>query len=75
GIKEAVVNGETGYLVPEHDIESMAHYMKMIAADVNLAVELGTKEATYIRENYDIQSRIKTITKLLEQAIANKKHD
>lgn len=75
GIKEAVINGETGYLVPEHDIEGMAHYMKMIAADVNLAVELGAKEATYIRENYDIQSRIKTITKLLEQAIANKKND
>ena len=75
GIKEAVINGETGYLVPEYDIEGMAHYMKMIAADVNLAVELGAKEATYIRENYDIQSRIKTITKLLEQAIANKKHD
>jgi glycosyltransferase involved in cell wall biosynthesis len=75
GIKEAVINGETGYLVPEYDIEGMAHYMKMIAADVNLAVELGAKEATYIRENYDIQSRIKTITKLLEQAIANKKND
>lgn len=75
GIKEAVVNGETGYLVAEHDIEGMARFMKMIAADVNLAVELGTKEATYIRENYDIQSRIKTITKLLKQAIANKKHD
>lgn len=75
GIKEAVINGETGYLVPEHDIEGMARYMKMIAADVNLAVRLGAKEATYIRENYDIQSRIKTITKLLKQAIANKKHD
>ena len=75
GIKEAVINGETGYLVPEHDIEGMARYMKMIAADVNLAAELGAKEATYIRENYDIQSRIKTITKLLEQAIANKKND
>ncbi|WP_214072038.1 glycosyltransferase [Mucilaginibacter sp. dw_454] len=75
GIKEAVVNGETGYLVPEHDIEGMARYMKLIAADVNLAVTLGAKEATYIRENYDIQSRIRTITKLLKQAIVNKKHD
>jgi colanic acid/amylovoran biosynthesis glycosyltransferase len=71
GIKEAVINGETGYLVPEHDIESMAGYMIKIAADVNLAVELGKKEATHIRENYDINSRINTITKLLKQAIAN----
>jgi len=75
GIKEAVINGETGYLVPEHDIEGMARYMKMIAADVSLAVNLGAREATYIRENYDIQSRIRSITKLLKQAIANKKND
>jgi colanic acid/amylovoran biosynthesis glycosyltransferase len=73
GIKEAVINGETGYLVPEHDIEGMANYMIKIAADVNLAVELGKKEAAHIRENYDIHSRIDTITKMLKQAIANHK--
>ncbi len=73
GIKEAVVNGETGYLVPEHDIEGMAHYMKKIAADVNLAVELGKKEAAHIRENYDIHSRIDTITQMLKKAIADNK--
>lgn len=74
GIKEAVINGETGYLVPEHDIDGMANYMMKIAGDVELAVSLGAKEATYIRENYDIRNRIKTITKLLKQAIANHKH-
>jgi colanic acid/amylovoran biosynthesis glycosyltransferase len=73
GIKEAVINGETGYLVPEHDIEGMAGYMMKIAGDVNLAVDLGKKEAAHIRENYDINSRINTITKLLKQAIANNK--
>lgn len=73
GIKEAVINGETGYLVPEHDIEGMANYMIKIAADVDLAVELGKKEAAHIRENYDIHSRIATITKMLKQAIANHK--
>jgi colanic acid/amylovoran biosynthesis glycosyltransferase len=75
GIKEAVIDGETGYLVAEHDIQGMAGYMIKIAADVNLAVQLGAKEATYIRENYDINSRIHTITKLLEKAIATHKHD
>jgi colanic acid/amylovoran biosynthesis glycosyltransferase len=75
GIKEAVIDGETGYLVAEHDIQGMANYMIKIAADVNLAVTLGAKEATYIRENYDINSRIHTITKLLKEAIATHKHD
>ena len=67
--------GETGYLVPEHDIEGMANYMMKIAADVELAAALGAKEAEYIREYYHIDSRINTITKLLKQAIKENKHD
>ena len=69
GIKEAVITGETGYLVPEHDIIGMANYMIKLADDAKLASELGIKEAAHIRANYDIRDRIKTITNLLQQAI------
>ena len=69
GIKEAVINGETGYLVPEHDIKGMAGYMIKIAGDVKLAASLGEKEAAHIRKNYDIRDRINTLTALLKQAI------
>ncbi|XHR93901.1 glycosyltransferase [Mucilaginibacter sp. UC70_90] len=69
GIKEAVINGETGYLVPEHDIESMAAYMNKIAEDIQLASELGAREAAHIRKNYDIHDRINTLTNILKQAI------
>jgi len=72
GIKEAVLNNETGYLVPEYDIDGMAASMIKLADDVNLASELGIKEAAHIRKNYDINDRIKTITTLLQQAIQNK---
>ncbi|WPU98530.1 glycosyltransferase [Mucilaginibacter sp. cycad4] len=69
GIREAVINGETGYLVPEHDIDGMATYMIKIAEDVQLAVELGAKEAAHIRKNYDIHDRIDILTNILKQAI------
>jgi glycosyltransferase involved in cell wall biosynthesis len=69
GIKEAVINGETGYLVPEHDLKAMADYMILLAEDAQLASDLGIKEAAHIRANYDIRDRIKTITNLLQQAI------
>lgn len=73
GIKEAVINGETGYLVPEHDIKGMAHYMIKIAEDVQLAALLGSKEAVHIRNNYDIRDRINTLAAALKQAIKEKK--
>lgn len=69
GIKEAVIDGETGYLVDEHDITGMANYMIKFAEDVDLAAEMGAKEAEHIRKNYDINDRIKTLTAILRQAI------
>ena len=71
GIKEAVVNGETGYLVPEHDVEGMANYMLKIAGDVQLAATIGNKEAEHIRKNYNITDRINTLAQILQQAINN----
>ena len=71
GIKEAVVNGETGYLVPEHDVEGMANYMLKIAGDVKLAATIGNKEAEHIRKNYNITDRINTLAQILQQAINN----
>jgi len=69
GIAEAVVNGETGYLVPEHDVEGMAEYMIKIAADVDLAVRLGTKEAAHIRKYYDTRDRINTLNAILQNSV------
>lgn len=69
GIKEAVLNGETGFLVAEHDITAMAEFMIKIAEDVELAASLGAKEAVHIRKNYDIRDRIKTLTHIIKQSI------
>jgi colanic acid/amylovoran biosynthesis glycosyltransferase len=71
GIKEAVINGETGYLVAEHDVTGMANYMLKIAGDVQLAATLGDKEAAHIRKNYDITNRINNLAAILQKAIKN----
>ena len=72
GIKDAVINGETGYLVPEHDVEEMAAYMIKIAADVDLAVRLGLKEAAHIRKYYDTRDRINTLNSILQNSVKRK---
>jgi colanic acid/amylovoran biosynthesis glycosyltransferase len=72
GIKEAVINGETGYLVSEYDVEGMAAYMIKIAADVDLAVRLGLKEAAHIRKYYDTKDRINTLNSILQNSVKKK---
>ena len=69
GIKEAVLDGQTGYLVNEHDIRGMADYMIKFATDIELAVKMGNDEAQHIRKNYDIRDRIATLAAILENAI------
>jgi glycosyltransferase involved in cell wall biosynthesis len=41
GIRESVVDGETGYLVPHGDVQSMAGAMARIAGDPALVTRLG----------------------------------
>jgi colanic acid/amylovoran biosynthesis glycosyltransferase len=67
GIKEAVIDGETGFLVAEHDVDAMAMHMMTIAGDVRLAAQLGEKEAAYIRENYEMSKRIKVLDDILQK--------
>jgi glycosyltransferase involved in cell wall biosynthesis len=69
GIKEAVIHGETGFLVPENDCLGMADYMIKLANDPKLAVSMGDKEAAHIRKNYDMDKRIDVLNKILQQAI------
>lgn len=65
GIKEAVIHEKTGYLVEEHDVEAMADYMLKLAENKELAAELGANGAKYIRENYEMQQRIKALAAIL----------
>jgi colanic acid/amylovoran biosynthesis glycosyltransferase len=69
GIKQSVINNQTGYLIPEHDIEAMAKHMIDLGNDVALAQQLGTKEAAHIRQNFDIKDRISTLDNIIKMAV------
>jgi glycosyltransferase involved in cell wall biosynthesis len=58
GIKEAVIHEKTGYLVEEHDVQTMATYMIKLAGSKELAAQLGSNGAQHIREHYELQQRI-----------------
>ncbi|HEX5125534.1 MAG TPA: glycosyltransferase, partial [Rhodocyclaceae bacterium] len=41
GIKYTVVNGKTGYLVPPHDLHTLAQRLSLLAADPSLRASMG----------------------------------
>jgi len=69
GIKEAVINGKTGYLVAEHDINGMAEKMMIFAADAALAKKFGDAGREHMLENYDIKFSIDILNDIISKSL------
>ncbi|MER7275128.1 glycosyltransferase [Dactylosporangium sp. NPDC000244] len=57
GIPEAVVDGETGYLVPERDPAALAERLLALLADPDLAARLGAAGRAMVERRYDLHTR------------------
>jgi len=71
GIKQAVIHGETGFLVPEKDENTMADFMIQILGNPEKAKEMGIKGRNHIIENYHQENQIKKFFELAKQAISS----
>jgi glycosyltransferase involved in cell wall biosynthesis len=73
GIRQAVVDGETGFLVEEGDIDGMAAAMLRLAGDPELAGEMGRRAREHITRYYSLERRIETLLSILREAAAERK--
>lgn len=69
GIKEAVIDGVTGLLCDEYDIDGMAQRMIAIADSTDFAQQLGKAGREHILYNYNINSRITLLDNIIQQSI------
>lgn len=69
GIKQAVIDGETGFLVDEHDINLMAERMIEIASSTQLALKLGKAARIHMLKNYAIASQIAKLDQIIQKSI------
>lgn len=73
GIKEAVVHGETGFLVEEHDIVGMSAYMVQLATDAPLAAKMGAAARAHMEQNYSMPMRMERLKDILRAAATDSK--
>lgn len=66
GIKDAVKHGDTGFLVPEGDVDGMADYMIQLAGDPQLAGVMGSNSRKYIAENFNMNLRIEKLKEIIK---------
>lgn len=65
GIKEAVTHERTGFLVNEGDFEKMAEYIILLLDNPDLREQLGRNGREKISTEYNIETQIEKIRKLL----------
>lgn len=69
GLKEVIVDKETGYLVPKKDHKEIAKYLKKLILDKNLRTPLGENGRKRVLENYDWNSNVEYMIKIYEEII------
>jgi glycosyltransferase involved in cell wall biosynthesis len=55
GIPEAVVDGETGLLVDERDVDGMAAHMGRLASDPAFAAALGSAGRGFVEKHFSLE--------------------
>ncbi|HEY6570176.1 MAG TPA: glycosyltransferase [Candidatus Limnocylindrales bacterium] len=70
GIPEAVIDGETGYLVPEGGIDAMADRLRTLANDRALAQRLGSAARRHVTANFALDDTLGRLEDVLESSIA-----
>ncbi|OGL44903.1 MAG: hypothetical protein A2W05_06530 [Candidatus Schekmanbacteria bacterium RBG_16_38_10] len=70
GVNEAVVNDETGFLVPSGDIQAFSHKIELLIKSPDIAAKMGVNALKRVREMFDIRKNIKKLESLYERCIA-----
>jgi glycosyltransferase involved in cell wall biosynthesis len=66
GIPSAVLDGETGLLVPPGDAEALAEAVTVILNDDDLARSLGTRAAERARAEFSWDAKVDATGEILE---------
>lgn len=69
GTREAVQDGETGYLYSPGDATQLAALLQRLALDPTLAAEMGRKGLARAREHFDVARMVRETAALYEQLV------
>ncbi len=72
GNQELVLEGETGFLVPEADVEAFAAAIERLAGDADLRRSLGARARIEARENYSLEEICKRYDQLYRSLLDEK---
>ena len=72
GIPEVIVEGETGLLVEEGNIQTYANHMITLAKDPQLAKTLGEAARQRIERDFSEEKSLSNLHKILSSVVENR---
>lgn len=72
GIPEAVIDGETGFLCPERDIDGLANSMVELLTNIEIWQNFSQQGREYMEINFNRDRQTKILEKIYETTIINK---
>lgn len=69
GLKEVVVNNETGFLIEPENINKVAEAMEKLLLNKNLRDEMGKKGRKFVKEKFEFSSNVDDTISVYEQFI------
>jgi len=67
GVPEMVIDGQTGFLIPEHDPGALAHSMREILSTPSRAEQFGKAGRALAEDRFDIARTVQTLREVLER--------
>jgi glycosyltransferase involved in cell wall biosynthesis len=71
GIPESVIDGRTGYLVPERDEHALAGRMMELLDDPTVRHRMGAEARAHVERNFDIRRQTEALENLYDAVVAN----
>ncbi len=68
GISDAVIHGETGFLVEEGDVTGMAAHMKLLITNTQLSRQMGERARSHTREHFSMTRHIEVLQNAIDDA-------
>lgn len=71
-IPEVVLNGESGYLVPERDVNALKERLEFLITNPDIWAQLGRKGREHIEQNYNVVTQVKRLEEIYDEILENR---
>ncbi len=69
GVKDTLIDGETGFLIQSHNVESFIEKIVILSLDNSLKLEMGKNGRAFIQKTFSKQNEIEDMNKLYQSLI------